>query len=79
LHRWGLTPTNETGFSALFAGSRGIDTENFSGLSGSTYFWSSTEISSNHAYGMRLYYSYSDVHSYGGRKHYGFSVRCLKD
>ena len=72
--------TDAYAFSALPAGYR-----NYYGTfmyDGSfTYFWSSTENDSLHAYNMGLFtYSYeehADLYSYG--KGYGFSVRCVKD
>jgi uncharacterized protein (TIGR02145 family) len=73
----GLTPTNETGFSALFAGNRGSG--GFQALSNYTSFWSATEGSGNNAYHMYLYHNLSDVYFDESSKKYGFSVRCLKD
>ncbi len=75
----GLTPTNETGFSALFAGYRYYYGGSFGSLGGSTYFWSSTEYGSGFAYSMYLHFNYSNVYFYNYYKNYGFSVRCLKD
>lgn len=76
----GYTPTNETGFSALFAGYRSSDLNSSFGYRGSgAYFWSSTENNSNYAYNMYLSNSKYDVLLYDGRKDNGFSVRCLKD
>ena len=67
-----------SGFTALPGGYR---TPN--GGYGSTghygYFWSSTEGSSSLAWYRRLHYSNSEVYRYYGYKHYGFSVRCLRD
>ncbi len=75
----GYTYTNETGFSALFAGQRYDHNGNFLDLGYFTYFWSSTEINSNYANLMYLYYYASNVYLYNYRKDNGFSVRCLKD
>ena len=80
----GKTYTNETGFSALFAGNRYYDDGGFTNLSFLTFFWSSTERSGSgnsiFANDMHLIYSSSDVYFYNGyRKTDGFSVRCLKD
>ena len=70
--------TDSFGFSALPAGSR---------YSGGSYsnegiyadFWSSTERNSNDAYRMHLGYDDDDADLYCSYKHYGRSVRCLKD
>ena len=69
--------TDAFGFSALPAGGR---------YSGGSYsnegiyadFWSSTERNSNDAYRMHLGYD-DDADLYCSYKHYGRSVRCLKD
>ncbi len=71
------TPTNETGFSALFAGYY-YTAGSFRNLENHTYFLSSTEKGSN-AIGMDLSYSDSSVNFYTDYKSRGFSVRCLKD
>ena len=71
------TSNNATGFSAVpagfFRGSRIYAAGN------STYFWSSTENSSDDAY-CRILVKNSEyvVGEYYG-KEYGFSVRCLRD
>ena len=74
----GLTPTNTSGFSALFAGYRQYSNGNFNNLGHDTYFWSSI-VSGSYAGIMDLYYNQSDVHFSDGNKNDGFSVRCLKD
>ncbi len=74
----GYTYTNETGFSALFAGYRRADYGIFGGLNYAS-FRSSTENSSDGAYYMSLGFSSSDVNLSNGNKNLGFSVRCLKD
>ena len=75
----GLTPTNASGFSALFAGCR-FD-GSFDDLSNIAYFWNSTKFgSSSDASLVKLVYYDSDVYfNYASNKNYGFSVRCLKD
>jgi len=73
----GYVPTNETGFSALFAGYRYNYNGSFYDLSHRTFFWSSTNGSS--AYFIHLYYNQSYVTFGNDRKYYGFSIRCLKD
>jgi len=75
----GYTPTNETGFSALFAGLRYSGDGSFHNLGFGTFFWSSTKNDST-ASGLHLKYNRSDFYLssssyvYGGK-----SVRCLKD
>ena len=76
----GITNEDAFGFSALPAGySDGC--WGYSNREGYTAcFWSSTEHSSYDAYHMRLLYGRSDAGlSYSYYKHYGFSVRCVKD
>ncbi|MBZ0184236.1 MAG: fibrobacter succinogenes major paralogous domain-containing protein [Melioribacteraceae bacterium] len=73
------TPTNETGFSALFGGSRNITGSRFVELGATAYFWSSTESNSSYANFMYLYYNFSYVNLYRNHKEVGFSVRCIKD
>ena len=75
---YGFTATNETGLSALFAGSRNFNNGSFRSLSSYTDFWSSTK-NGNFPYYIGLYYRYSVVHFNIDYKTYGFSVRCLKD
>ncbi|MCF6270625.1 MAG: hypothetical protein L3J41_13005 [Melioribacteraceae bacterium] len=76
--RSGYTYTNETGFSALFAGYRYNYTGYFYNLGRYTNFWSSTEYGSV-AGNMLLRSNYSYVYFYYDDKSHGFSVRCLKD
>ncbi|MCP4091517.1 MAG: hypothetical protein GY746_17270, partial [Gammaproteobacteria bacterium] len=70
--------TNNSGFTALPAGSRGY---NGSFINGGDYtsFWSSTEGSSSYAWYRSLYYNFAIVGRYYYFKNYGFSVRCIKD
>lgn len=75
----GWTFSNETGFSALFAGDRRGSNGNFVGLWNNTYFWSSTVNGSSGAYYMYLSYYGCDVYVSYSFKDYGFSVRCLKN
>jgi uncharacterized protein (TIGR02145 family) len=74
-----FTPTNETGFSAIYAGNRNYNDGGFGGLGVSTNFWSSTEDGSNNAYNMHLNYSFTSAFYYTFDKNFGFSVRCIKD
>ncbi len=78
----GYTATNETGFSALFAGYRYNDLGGFYGIGGRTCFWTSTESSSGNGAGrVLLGFDYSGVLFGDGNydKNDGFCIRCLKD
>ncbi len=65
-------------FSALPAGHR-YDNATYSGEGYYAYFWSSSEVNSDVAYYMFLYYDYDDAYLSRKNKGYGYSVRCLKD
>jgi len=70
--------TNESGFTALPGGYRD-GSGNFSQLSNSAYFWSSTEKNPSNAWDRELSYKYGNVDRYDNLKTNGFSVRCLKN
>lgn len=74
----GIINEDAFGFSALPAGDDLLGY--YHGEGNKAHFWSSTEYNSRDAYYMRLYcgndYAYLEDHD---SKHYGFSVRCLKD
>ena len=65
-------------FSALPAGHM-YDNGTYSGEGNYAYFWSSTEVNSDVAYYMFLYYDYDDAYLSRKNKGYGYSVRCVKD
>jgi uncharacterized protein (TIGR02145 family) len=72
--------TNETGFTALPGGYRGYDgTYYYVGDYGC--WWSSTEYSTDTTYAWPrfMFYYASFVTSFNYSKHYGFSVRCVRD
>lgn len=69
----------ESGFSALPGGFRDGLGADYYYLSKYAYFWSSTENGSNHAWSRYLYYYSPDVHRLDSNKHYGLSVRCVRD
>jgi uncharacterized protein (TIGR02145 family) len=71
--------TNESGFSALPGGSRRGPNGQFQHLCLLTRFWSSTEETSNNAWFRMLDNEYSRVIRQEYDKHYGFSIRCVKD
>jgi uncharacterized protein (TIGR02145 family) len=75
-----LTTNNRSGFTALPGGYRGT--------SGTFYhildygrWWTSTEVATTptNAWDIDMYYNTLDVTSVSWDKHYGYSVRCLKD
>jgi len=65
------------GFSVLPAGY--YDDGSFYNAGDGGYFWSSTEYSSNNAYGKYFRYGSSFVGEGNDDKYAGFSVRCLRD
>jgi uncharacterized protein (TIGR02145 family) len=76
---YGGNGTDAFSFSALPAGNRSYD-EYYKYEGDNAFFWSSTELNSDDAYGMYLYYFSRDgAYLYDYDKNYGFSVRCVKD
>ena len=77
--------TNESGFTALSTGKRNYDGAFDISGSNSIYFrsngcwWSSTEQYDFNAYYIRLYNALNEVYSTLSDKHFGYSVRCLRD
>jgi uncharacterized protein (TIGR02145 family) len=70
--------TNESGFSALPGGYR-HSSGSFTSMGGRANFWSSTGISSGYAWGRTLSCYCSQVSRNNYDKHYGCSVRCVRD
>ena len=70
--------TDAFGFSVLPAGYRDYSGK-CNGEGFSTFFWSSTEYDSDHAYKMYLYYDGDDARLKADLKGSGSSVRCLQD
>lgn len=70
--------TNETGFTALPAGSRD-NTGIFDNLGYYSIWWSSTEISSTDAWYLFIYSPQTQVQRFSIFKKDGFSIRCIKD
>jgi uncharacterized protein (TIGR02145 family) len=66
-------------FTALPGGYRYSHSGYFGYQGYTASFWSSTEHTSSYAWYRGLDYSSSDVGRYSGVKHYGFSVRCVRD
>lgn len=70
--------TNESGFSGLPGGLR-YHIGTFTNIGKIGNWWSSTESSSNNAWGRNLNYSNGIVNRSLNNKGLGFSVRCLRD
>jgi uncharacterized protein (TIGR02145 family) len=68
--------TNETGFTALPAGSRG---STYMGITNDANFWTSTEYNSGSSMNRFISCSNSNVHILFSGKQNGFSIRCLKN
>ena len=73
------TGTDESGFTALPGGYRGSSYGVFGDLGNYACFWSSTVSSGTYAWYRSLSYDYSEVSHYDSKKHYGFSIRCVKN
>ncbi|MFC1725510.1 FISUMP domain-containing protein [candidate division KSB1 bacterium] len=69
--------TNESGFTALPGGNRFFSDGNYTSMGNDASFWSSSEGSSDGAWGHSLNYNDSDVSRYDQNKKNGFSVRCV--
>lgn len=63
----------------LPGGYRGDGDGTFSYLGYFAYYWSATAYDSNGAWYRFLYYDSSGVYRYYRSKHYGFSVRCVRE
>ena len=70
--------TNESGFTAVPAGSRSLD-GTFGDIGDDGYWWSSSEYGTNYAWSRDLYYGLSTVGRSNDLKNFGLSVRCLRD
>ena len=71
--------TNETGFTALPAGGRGPDGELFYNIGSYSYWWSSSEYSTENAWLRFVFFDGSNTGRHNVSKKYGFAVRCVKD
>jgi uncharacterized protein (TIGR02145 family) len=70
--------TNETGFTALPGGLRGMDGA-FDFIGNLGYWKSTTEYDTDDAWFRYMYHSYSNVYRDYGNKEVGSSVRCIRD
>ena len=75
-----VSKNNKSGFSGLPAGYRYDINGNSYGLGGQAIWWSSTNLY-NLSIGSdkNMSSAYIDANSLNGYKHYGFSIRCIKD
>lgn len=71
--------TNESGFSGLPGGSRYYQDGTFFNIGLYSFWWSSTEYSTNFAWFRRLTYDLTTVYRNFLYKRFGYSVRCLRD
>jgi len=71
--------TNTSGFSALLAGYRDPRRGRFQQYALQTYFWSSTENSSNSTFNLLLAHIDNHIYLRNDGKDLGFSIRCLND
>ena len=77
-HATAYEPTNELGFSALFAGFRLNSSGEFYSKNFHTNFWSSTQFGINFAYEMGLTTNNTSVYFNVYNKYDGYSIRCVK-
>jgi len=68
-----------SGFSFLPGGCRHYSYGSYGGMSNTGFLWSSTEINSSNTWDRALHYQIATVGRYPVSKHYGWSVRCVKD
>ena len=71
--------SNESGFAALPGGHRFNLSGNYTRMGDFGYFWSATDENDEKAWFRKLGSEYSCVFRLKFDKHYGFSVRCVKD
>ncbi|MBN2411271.1 T9SS type A sorting domain-containing protein [candidate division KSB1 bacterium] len=71
--------TNESDFSALPGGYRFIYDSDYYLIFSNAYFWFSTEIYDNYAWYCVIYYNNANINSNFDDKHYGMSIRCVRD
>ena len=71
--------TNRSGFTGLPGGYYRYDFGTFGYIGYYGYWWSSTEFDAGYAWSRGLDYSYGFIYRSSPNKHFGFSVRCLRD
>jgi uncharacterized protein (TIGR02145 family) len=70
--------SNESGFTAVAGGFRdkhGI----YRGKNSTALFWTSSEFNSDSAYSRIFRFDCPGAYAFIGSKHYGFSIRCVRD
>ena len=70
--------TNTSRFAGLPGGFRSYDRDFFN-IGAGGYWWSSSEFNTSFAWYRNLYFNDGNVNRDNANKHYGFSVRCLRD
>jgi len=70
--------TNETGFTALPAGTRN-NSGSFSNEKNHGYWWTSDENDTLSAWEWNVNYNHQDIYNFYDSKTTGFSIRCIKD
>ena len=70
--------TNTSRFAGLPGGFRSYDRDFFN-IGAGGYWWSSSEFNTSFAWYRNLYFNDGNVNRDNANKHYGFSVRCIKD
>lgn len=73
-----LEKRNITGFNALPGGYRYFN-GSFKSPGDCSYWWSATSLDSNFAWQRSLFYNHRNLCTGINNKHFGFSVRCVKD
>ena len=73
---YSCTNTNESGFSAVPAGTF---TDSFGNVGDYAYFWTSSKFGNSNAWGIYLRYNYGGLYQGDYYKRFGYSVRCVRD
>ena len=72
--------TNESGFTGLPGGLRSYSSGAFLNMGTNGYYWSTTDSDTIRAWDRELFHNQDNCFRYYfDSKHYGFSVRCVKD
>ncbi|MCK5102664.1 MAG: fibrobacter succinogenes major paralogous domain-containing protein [Cyclobacteriaceae bacterium] len=71
--------TNESGFTSLPSGYRYYDDGGYYSLGTMSYYWTSSEAATNHAFGKGMRYNTEGVDRIYGNKNDGYSIRCIKN
>jgi uncharacterized protein (TIGR02145 family) len=68
-----------SGFTALPSGARVYDSDRYSFVNYTGFFWSATELNSTNAWHRNVTYKNSDILRLNNDKRFGFAIRCVKD